>query len=102
MVLATFKCTWIPILLHVLLNLSPSPWMYGTTMEMLLLFVPLLLGWLSVEVLSIVMLCLCLNLLSRMFRAHGEKLKACKAFLNVLHFLVKCLLIGGNYFSPVC
>ena len=39
--------TCIPLLLHVLLNLSPSPWMYVATMKMflllLLLLVPLLL-----------------------------------------------------------
>ena len=37
MVLLPLKCTCIPLLLHVLLNLSPSPSMYGTTMEMFLL-----------------------------------------------------------------
>ena len=55
-VFVPLKCTCIPLLLHVLLNLSPSPCMYGTTMEMfllLLLLVPLLLllllGWMSIE-----------------------------------------------------
>ena len=42
MVLLSLKCTWIPKLLHVLLNLSPSLWIYGTTMEIFLLFDPLL------------------------------------------------------------
>ena len=43
MVLVPLKCTWIPKLLHDLLKLFPSPWMYGTTIEMFLLFDPLLL-----------------------------------------------------------
>ena len=51
MVLVPLKCTWIHKLLHALLNHSPCQWMYATTMEILLLFDPLLLlGWLSVVV----------------------------------------------------
>ena len=49
------------------------------------LFVPLLflllLDWLSVEFCPLWMLCLQLNLLCRLFRAHGGKLQASKAFL---------------------
>ena len=68
--LVPLECTCIPLLLHVLLNLSPSPCIYGTTIEMflllLLLLVPLLdlllLGWLSVEFCPLWMLCLQLNL----------------------------------------
>ena len=65
--LVTLKCTCIPLLLHVHLNLSPSLCMYGTTMEMflllLLLLVPLLLlGCLTMELSPLLMLCLQLNL----------------------------------------
>ena len=50
------------------------------------LFVPLLLllvliGWLSVEFCPLWMLCLQLNLLCRLFRAHGGKLQAYEAYL---------------------
>ena len=65
------------------LNLSPSPWIYGTTMEMFLLFDPLLLlllSWLSVVVCPLSMLCLWLNLFCRVWRAHDGKLQACRAF----------------------
>ena len=84
-VLVPLKCTWIPKLLHVLLNLPlPSLWMYGTTMEIFLLFdllLLLLLGWLSVLVCLLWMLCLQLTLFCRVLRAHGGKLQACRAFL---------------------
>ena len=87
MVLVPLKCTWIPMLLHVFLNLSPSPWISVTTMEMfllLLLFDPwllLLLGWLSVDVCPWWMLFLQLNLSCRVLRIHSGKLQACRAFL---------------------
>ena len=51
---------------------------------LLLLFIPLfllLLGWLSVDVSQLFMLCLQLNLFCRVLRAHGEKLQAYRAFL---------------------
>ena len=55
------KCTCIPFLLHLLLNFSPNPCRNGTTTEMflllLLMLVPLLLWvllcWLSVELVSL-------------------------------------------------
>ena len=77
MVLVPLKCTWIPKLLHVLVNISHNPWMQGTIMEMLLL----LLGWLSVEVCPLWMLFLWIHLFCRTLRAHGGKLQACRAFL---------------------
>ena len=49
-----------------------------------LLFDPLLsllLGWFSVVVSPLWMLCLWLNLFCRLLRAHGGKLQACRAFL---------------------
>ena len=78
MVLLPMKCTWIPKLLYALLNFSPSLWMYGTTMEMFLLFDPLLLllllGWLPMPVCPLWVLCLKLNFCCRVLRAHGGKL----------------------------
>ena len=56
MVFDPLRCTCIPFQLHVLLNFSPNPCMYETTMKMFLLWllVPLLLllvvFWLSAEV----------------------------------------------------
>ena len=38
MVFEPLKCTCIPFLLHVLLNFSPNPCIYGTTMERFLWF----------------------------------------------------------------
>ena len=88
--LVPLKCTCIPLLLHVLLNLSPSPYMHGTTVEMfwllLLLLDPLvllflLLGWLTMELCPLLMLCLQLNLCCSLLSVHGGKLQASKAFL---------------------
>ena len=59
---------------------------YHYWVEMFLLFDPLLLlmlllGWLSVVVSPLWLLCLWLNLFCRMLRVHGRKLQACMAFL---------------------
>ena len=65
MVFEPLKCTCIPLLLHVLLNFSPNPCMYGATMKMFLLLLLLLLLlvqfmllvvlWLSAEVCSLLL-----------------------------------------------
>ena len=75
-VLVPFKCTWILMVLHVLLNFLP---VHGCK-------VPLwscssCCCWLSVEFCPLWMFCLELNLLCWLFRAHGWKLQACKAVL---------------------
>ena len=83
MVLVPLKCTWIPKLFHILLNLSPGLWMYGTTIEMFLLFDPLLLlgYWVvGLVVCPLWMLYLWLNLFFRVLRAHDGKLQGCRIF----------------------
>ena len=64
--------------------------MYGTTMEMFLLYDPLLLlGWLSVFFFCpLWVLCLQLNLCCRVLRAHGGKLQDCRALLCALFLCV--------------
>ena len=89
MVLVPLKCTWIPKLLHIFFNLFPSPWIYGTTMEMfLLLFDPLLLlGWLSVVICPLWMLCSWLNVFCGVLSTHAGRLQACRASLMFPFFV---------------
>ena len=109
--LVPLKCPCIPLLVHALLNLFPSPCMYGTTMKvfllLLLLLDPLLLlllGWLTMEPCPLLMLCLQLNLCCSFLSVHGGKLQTCKAFLmcsNSLHSV--CWLVDTTLAPcPMC
>ena len=94
-VFVPLKCTWKPCLLHVLLNFSPKPGMYGMTLEMfllclLLLFsLMLLLGCPSVWLLSLLFLCLSSNCCCSLFRAQLGNWQATRAFLKCSSSLTK-------------
>ena len=104
-----FKWICISLLLHDFLNFSPSPCVYGTSMEMflllLLLLVPLLLllvGWLSLECGSVLVWCSCSNFCCSMFKVQDGKLQACRATLMWSSSLSKeCWLCDTN-FGPMC
>ena len=95
-----FKVNWYSFVLHVLLNFSPSQCLYGTTMQMFLLFMllldPLLLlllvGWLSMELGWLLVWCLCSNFCCSLFKVHVGKWQACRA---ILCGQVPCVEIAG-------
>ena len=73
-VLLPLKCTWMPKLLQVSLILSHCFFLYDTTMEMFLFLEPVLLELLCWSLLTaclLLILCLWLNIVSRLFRAQG-------------------------------
>ena len=116
-VLVSLKCTCITLLLHVLLNLSHRSCMYGTTLEMfllvVLLLVPLLLllllGWLSLEPVPLLVLCLQSVSFYSLLSVHGGKWQACKAFLicsnslfSVYWLVDTTLALCANVFKALC
>ena len=117
MVCVPLKCTCIPLLLHVFLNLFHSPCMCGTIMEMflllMLLLVPLLLllllGWLFLSSVPLLVLCLqshfCFSLLS----VHVEKWQACRVLLMCCYSLFRVcglvdttLALSANMLKTMC
>ena len=90
MVWLPLKCTCMPKILQVFLNLSLSPLCVRFTMEMFLLLELVLLAlfhWLLLTVYGLLMLCLWLNLFCSLLRAGGNCIQA------VLFWWVHCQIV---------